>query len=275
MANPYSRIWHHNGQDINKNIYTLPDDMINPPFEDCPGRRIIARTAAIAGIANMTFAHLFAAYTEVQFTQNWTWQPAAGGWDSVGALDGTKVIGECMHFARNLWFLARAPAPWGLGLGRDQISTSTYKGATQEGFVSQHGGVFLHLASNVVAAPGYAGPALYYWVDHKTVLYNAQYWDPCYVATYAAEANMALYQLTGKYARTDADEAWDPANMGTLNLQTSGKTAEKATRNGRYFYFRRVGAMEGKGPHIALEGPIDETRLELMRMAARGINLVR
>ncbi|MGK4003596.1 hypothetical protein WMF31_13280 [Sorangium sp. So ce1036] len=275
MANPYQRIWEHNGRDPDKDAYTLPTDMVLPSHDDCPGRRIIARTAAHAGQNAMTFAHLFAAFTEARFTQHWTWQPASGGWNTYGLLDDTKTRGECLHFAKNLWFLARAPAPWGLGLSRDQIRTSTYKGAAGEGFVSAHNGIFLNLRANVAAAQGYVGAPLYCWADHKTVLYNGQYWDPCYVTQYAAEANMALYQLTGRYVRTDSDGVWDLNNRTTLGLQTEGKTAEKATRNGRYFYFRRVVPRENRGAHISFEGPIDETRLELMRSASRGIRLVR
>lgn len=269
MANPYRRIWDHNGADLSKAMLTLPDDLLQN-LEDAPGRQIMARCSAIAAGRAMTFPDLFAAFTEVQFTQHWAWRPNAGGWDHYGLLDGTKVAGECQHFARNLLFLARAPAPYGLGLGAGAVSVGqSYKGSSNNGFVAVHNGIFLGLRSNVAPAPNYAGPPLYVWENHKTVQWNGRFWDPCYVTSYAPESAMAAYQSTNVTVRTDADGLWNPVDPTTASKFLEGKTAEKATRNGRIYYFRRVAATENRGAHIAYEGPIDETRLEIMRSTGR------
>lgn len=271
MANPYKRIW-----DANPSIDSikLPEDMLEAPIEDCTGRQILVRAFALAG-GVPTFPHLFAAFTEVQFTRNWVWNPSSGGGSNpYGLLDGTKLSGECLHFAKNLWFLARAPAPYGLGLARDVVTTSKYEGATGNGFVAAHNGTFLTLRPNIVAAQGYQGTPLYSWGDHKTVRWNNLFWDPCYVTTYAAEANMAVYQGTNVTVRTD-DDGLLPTGPTGLTLLNQGKAAEKATLNGRIFYFRQVGTHEGRGAHIRYEGPISETKLELIRSAARGIRITR
>lgn len=273
MAEPYLAIYNENGYgDINKQLYTLPPALQNKPAQDVAGVQILAVARRIAG-GDPTFDHLFEAFKDNLVRGAWQWNPAGGGWNSWGLLDGTKLAGECKHFAQNLWFLARCPAPYGLGLRRDQIDHSkTYAGATGEGFISNHNGTFLGLRSNVRAAAGYGGTPLYYWADHKTVKYNDRFWDPCYMVTYDAEADMAAYQLTNVYARTDVDGLWDQGNMQTLGLQAEGKTAEKATRNNRYYYFRRMAAVEQVAGR-AFEGPITETDLEVRRMRGQGLRV--
>jgi hypothetical protein len=270
MANPYKAIWDHNGND--KDRFTLPDNLQQ---EDCPGLRIMARATQIAAGNAVTFRNLFDAFMEQQFRVNWVWQPNAGGSNNHGLLDGSKLSGECLHFARNLWFLSRVPAPWGLGLDRDQIRTSEYKGATNNGFASRHPGVFLQLRANVAGLPGYAGPALYVWENHKTVLYQGTYYDACYGVTYNNEADMAAYQGTDRTVRTDMAGLYDVAKDPGWQIRNGGKTAEKFTSNGRIFYFRVPGLTENLGAGVKYQGPIDETRLELMRQNAQGLRIVR
>ena len=276
MADPYLAIYNHNGYGSTSIVnYTLPDSLFGKPTEDVPGTGIMKVCSDLAGDAPMTFDHLFEAFKDHRVRGGWTWQPAAGGWNAYGLLDGSKKTGECKHFAQALWFLARCPAPYGLGLRNDEVGQSkSYKGANGEGFVSNHPGVFLGLSSNVRPVPGGAAAQLYYWVDHKTVKYNDRFWDPCYMALYDNESDMAAYELTGEYARTDKDEAWDSGDMKTLHLQTEGKTAEKATRNGRFFYFRRMSVAEQVGAR-ALEGPISETLLETRRMSSAGLRIAK
>lgn len=265
MADPYLAIYNHNGYgSLTIASYTLPESLVDQPAEDVPGTRIMAIARGHAGTGPLTFEHLFEAFKDHVVRGGWVWQPAAGGWNCHGLLDDTKKSGECKHFAQALWFLARCPAPYGLGLRNDQVEHSkSYKGEHNEGFVSHHPGIFLGLSSNV-RPTGAAATPLYYWIDHKTVKYNDRFWDPCYMAIYDRESDMAAYHLTGKYGRTDKDAAWDPGELKTLSLQTEGKTAEKATRGGRFFYFRRLGTVEQVGSR-ALEGPLSETDLELRR----------
>lgn len=269
MANPYQRIWENN-QDVNTQL-KLPQDMLGADPEDSPGRRILVRAFALASPNMPTFQHLYTAFIEQQFQQNWTWNPSASsGSNAYGLLDGTKLSGECLHFAKNLWFLARAPAPYGLGISHNDVSTYKYEGATGNGFVSEHNGTFMGLRPNVTPTLGYLGAPLYSWGDHKTVRWNAQLWDPCYKKIYANAAAMALYEGTNVTVRTDADSLL-PMGMEAMTIINQGKSAEKTTRNARYYYFRRVALTEGRGAHIHYEGPIDETKLELMRMSSRGL----
>lgn len=276
MADPYLAIYNHNGYgDLSIVNYTLPDTLKGQAAEDVPGTRILGIAQGLAGGAPVTFEHLFDAFKDHVVRGSWSWTPAAGGWNCHGLLDDTKKSGECKHFAQALWFLARCPAPYGLGLRNDQVDQSkSYKGENGEGFVSSHPGVVLGLSSNVRPVAGGAPTPLYYWIDHKTVKYNDRYWDPCYMLVYDRESDMAAYQLTGSYARTDVDALWDTTDMKTLNLQTEGKTAEKATRNNRFFYFRRMSAAEQLGGR-SLEGPISETELETRRMASVGLRIAR
>lgn len=275
MPTPYLKIYNHNGFCDNRENFAAPDDVDSEVGSDgVAGRLIMAKATELADGDDLTFQHLFQAFNATDLRGSWTWQPAGGGSDMTGLLDGTKTSGECLHFANALYFLARCPAPWGLGLtATDVPRPKTYKGTDGEGFISEHNGVFLGLGRNVMAAPGYAGQPLYYWANHKTVQYADRWYDICYRTSYASPADMASYHLTGKYGRTDKDEVWDPGDMSTLNLQAEGKTAEKSKRHGRYYYFRRMSQQQQLANAASFEGPITETALEVRRMNSQGLRM--
>ncbi len=205
----------------------LPFD-IGQPDPDSPGQKILALAVQRSGNFDATtVADLYQAFLDTPLRTAWEWRPAGSGYSAnrYGVLDGTKLFGECKHFAYALWTLARAPKPFGLGLPHSQVKLEVYTGALGHGFVSPHGRRYLRLSKNVKRPPGNTD-RLYYWENHKTVSFNNVYYDICYETTYVAEAAMALYTLTNVYAPPG------PTQM----------VAEMAVRisNGRNFWFKRI-----------------------------------
>lgn len=194
----------------------------------------------------------------------WEWRPAGSGYSAnrFGVLDGSKLFGECKHFAFALWLLARAPKPFGIGLPHPQITLEIYKGESGNGFVSNHDRPCLQLSKNVKIPPGNID-RLYYWENHKAVLFNSVYFDVCYETTYANEQNMAVYTLTGGYACNIPDRP--------------GFVAEKARRNadGRYFWFKRLEPSDNvSNPDRTWLGPIDQTTFDVKYSSAKKLNVL-
>lgn len=269
MSNAYAQIYAHNAGVAANVAWTLPPSISPNSMPDGLGYKLLQRAGALAGLADTTFEHLFKAFCDEQFRAGWVWKPAGGGFASGALLDGTKLTGECQHFALNLLTLARAPQPYGMGLVN--VEKVNYPGANDQGFVAVHNGTHMTLKSNVLPLPDQPGDRLYFWENHKVIKWNNQYWDPCYrTEPYNAVADMARYELTGEHVRTDKTGVWDSADLESYN---KGCTAEKATYKGRFFFFRRQSASEAQETGCSLEGPISETELEIMRRKAQGISM--
>jgi len=259
LSNLYEKIVNAN-PDYNVENLVLPKDIGNPD-PDSPGQKILADALrGGGGRATTTVADLYQAFLNTPLRAEWEWRPRGSGYSAnrYGILDGSKLYGECLHYAYALWLLARAPWPFGLGCTHTQVKTHSYKGEKNEGFVSNHNGVFLKLEKNVHPANG-SPTHLYYWENHKTVSFNNVFYDICYGTTYNTEPLMAGYTLTGIF--TDIN-----GPSGTL-------FAEKAKRNdGLYFWFRRIQPSDGiandKRSYI---GPVDETTFDNMVSRMKGL----
>lgn len=260
MPDQYERISNFNPAQDAEN-FNLPPN-IGAPDLNSPGQKILAFAGQIAGLGNqVTVADLYQAFLGTKLRPSWEWRPAGSGYSAnrYGILDGTKLFGECKHFAYALWTLARVPPPFGLGLPHSQVKLETYTGALGHGFVSAHPRRFLQLSKNVKRPPGNLD-RLYYWENHKTVSFNNVYYDICYETTYPAEAAMALYTLTNVYAPPG------PTQM----------VAEMAVRisNGRNFWFKRIQPSDNViNPRRTWLGPIDETTFETKYLKPSGLNV--
>jgi hypothetical protein len=263
MANQYERIKNHN-PDFRVENLGLPAD-IGAPDALAPGQIILAAAALRAANGVPTFLNLYQEFLETKLRAEWEWRPSGSGYSANygGILDGTKKFGECLHFAYALCFLARAPQPFGLGMTHSEVKTDVYKGEYGEGFVSNHDQIYLQLRKNV-ARFGTNAEDLYYWADHKTVLYGSVYYDICYGTTYADRSLMAVYMLTGRTA-----EEKNGANQLVLYAELA-----KSVAANRFFWFKRVNDTDGPVPlgcnYIA---PIDETTFEKARLALKGMTV--
>jgi hypothetical protein len=208
MATQYELIYNENSSNLTAEHLKLPA-AIGSPDASLPGQKILT----LAGGPGATFRELYDAFLVTPERVGWEWRPSGSGYSAnrYGILDGTKLFGECLHFAYALWMLARAPKPFGLGLPHSQVQVSSYKGATGQGFVSQHGHRYLKLSKNVKRPPGNLD-RLYYWENHKTVFYQNLFYDICYMTTYSQESDMAAYMLTGDYAKLELPELAEQAS---------------------------------------------------------------
>jgi hypothetical protein len=240
MANQYELIASANVSNPNAENLVLPPG-IGSPDASSPGQKILT----LAGGPGTTFQNLYQAFLNSPERVGWQWIPSGqgSGWNRSGILDGTKLTGECKHFAMALWMLARAPQPFGLGLPHSEVKDCVYKGDTGNGFVSEHHHRYLKLSKNVKRPLGNQD-RLYYWENHKTVFYQSLYYDICYMTTYTQEADMASYMLTGRYAKLQQPE------MAELAVRV---------RDGHRFWFRRIQPGDHiENPRRNWIGPLEE-----------------
>ena len=256
MANQYELIANANvGNPAAENLVLPPG--IGSPDASSPGQKILT----LAGGPDATFRELYDAFLVTPERVGWEWRPTGQGHSAnrFGIADGSKLFGECMHFAYALWMLARAPKPFGLGLPHSQVQVSTYTGETGQGFVSQHAHRYLKLSKNVKRPPGNQD-RLYYWENHKTVRFQSLYYDVCYQTIYTQESDMASYMLTGRYAQLP------PPGLAEM---------AKRIPDGRFFWFRRIVASDHvTNPRRSWLGPIDETTFETQHKGPSAIKIV-
>jgi hypothetical protein len=276
LPNPYRQIVAHNGitYDAIQVVIdlTLPPALAGAPAPACPGTTML-NAAAANGHYFDPFLKLFHSFSDPANQGGWTWQGSAGGHTLSGLLDtgaDAKPTGECLHFVENLYTLCRAPAPFGLGMRANEVLIPPkYEGAHGEGFVSAHPGVFINLPSNVLSPPGYAGPQLYLWANHKVLWIQSRdvYYDPCYRTNYQNLSDMAMYQIVGKEVQMNPNET-------VMTAFAEGRVAYKTERAGRLFYFRMRSTAEQAGNPARFEGPLTETQFEVRRQAAVGLRVV-
>ncbi|MES2259282.1 MAG: hypothetical protein V4724_12215 [Pseudomonadota bacterium] len=178
-----------------------------------PGVQIMRKHAQLARSGDtlaQKFELLFMVLVEQSRALDWRWLPQQGC-TSPRLIDGELKAAECAAFASALNAMAKAPAPFGIGVpGGDgsgaTVKEETYRGRVVEnkglGFVSFHprAGV-LGLMSNMytkidVALPGnLRGGSFYMWSNHKVVRFNNTLFDPTYGKQYAALADMACLNV--------------------------------------------------------------------------------
>jgi hypothetical protein len=262
MAEQYKQLIEQNPNFKVENLVLPPS--IGAPDADSPGQKIL--TAAVTkagGRSSVTFQHVWEEFRTNDLRTGWEWRPSGSGHSAnlYGILDGTKLFGECRHFANALCLLVRAPWPFGLGLPHSETHVDLYEGdINAKGFISPHDGTFLRLTKNIAPSPA-NNDDLYLWENHKTVFYQEVYYDVCYRTTYTSRRFMASYQLPGV-------EITVPAASPTNTFY-----AEKARRtDGRYSWFKRITPSDNIAtPGRAYVGPIDETSFERLHAAAKNV----
>lgn len=250
MPEPYRRIWENNGSNPNTPTFVLPDDL-QSGNDTCAGFNILAAATMFKRMGQPRFRNLFKHYIEYGRDNRWRWNGVGGGWDRFGLLDGRRTTGECKLFVANLWLLARAPYPYGLGIRvADLRDVIQYEGGGGHGFVAEHNGTFFGLDANVSNAPGYRGVPLYLWANHKVLFYENLYWDACYGKRYENLQDMARYELTGRVFRLRNDTL--------ANCTQTGDTVEEASHRGRIYYFRQHAREEEQHTRTRYVGPLTQ-----------------
>ena len=153
MSNLYEKIINANPNLEAENLVLPPG--IGNPDPSSPGQQILALALQRTGnIVATGVDDLYNAFTTTPLRVSWEW-PAGTGYSAnrFGVLDGSKLFGECKHFACALWLLARAPQPFGLGLTHSQVKLEVYTGESGKGFVSNHSRRYLQLSKNVKRPP--------------------------------------------------------------------------------------------------------------------------
>lgn len=192
-------------------------------IQNCFGMQIMAQNPT-------SFQDLFAKFSSAiaGVTSTCTWNGSAGGTGGYPLLDGPKVIGECAMFAKAFQILAYSPAPYGLGLNKNEMSLTSYSGPAKKGFVSAHS------ADGVVKLrPNVQGQALYFWNNHKVILYRGVYYDVMYGVTYARLQDMALYSVMDD--GTDLAEQGPPPRTSTYFTTEPLAGADTPGRQGSWF----------------------------------------
>lgn len=173
---------------------------LDEKWKGTPGGKIMD---AMKGTKN--FPNMFTRFCDFfHGKNNWTWLSGAKTPYGSAILDGEAKEGQCQALVRALRYLARAEAPYGLGLkegqGLGEPTDGCFKGRFDLCFFSEHpiGGIH-GLKSNVYKpldkAPDSMSPLapLRAWDNHWTLLYNGQYYDPSYRKIYDQLSAMAEY----------------------------------------------------------------------------------
>lgn len=259
MSEPYRRIWEGNGQREDAARLVLPPDVQHKPRDACNGTTILSKAVGRSGahlnherhLNKIHFNHLFEAFLDFGRSQTqWRWNGSAGGWNRYGLVDGTKLTGECKLFVANLWLLARAPYPYGMGrpLTRSPLIRE-YRGDHNQGFVAEHNGTFYNLGPNVLAPTDYNGALLYLWENHKVLQYRDRFWDACYGVTYDNLPQMAHYQLTQNELRLKDVPKHVCMQSGDFAYEATTKAKETC-------YFRTLSSREQTETNRKYEGPL-------------------
>ena len=190
-----------------------------------PGTQIMRKVQKLvreSDTERQKFEALWMTYVEYTRGANWTWAPQQSERGS-RLIDGAMTAVECAGFAGGLFLLAVAPAPWGLGMAKDDAGVAgvaphhTYTEPKVEGvnlgFVSAHPrtGVLnlmpnVHTPLDATLDEGIRGTSFYLWSNHKTMLYDGRWFDPSYGVQYAAEADMSLMRVTGRESLGEPDK---------------------------------------------------------------------
>ena len=247
----YKQIKDANDRKGTGETWVLPGELKGKDLKGCtePGAQIMK------SLQQQTFEKLFAAFVAYGANNKWEWH-GQGGSNPVGLLDGTKLIGECLHFVTNLQTLAKAPAPFGLGLAAMDLATHSGDPVLKCGFVAKHVGNPLALAANVVS-PGKVRTIseLYLWDNHKVLFHDAKYWDPSYSRTYANLADMEAFRLSENANGIRLD-----GKAGTIESFNDGQNFFPATQGKAKFLFRRLKPSESINQSLTYEGPLIDTR---------------
>ncbi|GBC62142.1 hypothetical protein DENIS_3105 [Desulfonema ishimotonii] len=154
-------------------------------------------------------------------------------------LDQSDLSGECAQLVSGFKALLRAPAPYGFGLGEQQVASEEWPKGGVILFVVNHARVCFGLSANVLK-PDWARynaadrfQNLYAWGNHKVLKVSCdgkiRYFDPCYNQVYLLPGEMADQTLT-------------QSEMGRVNRQPVVTRYQGRDRYGRAVTYDAVGS---------------------------------
>ena len=178
-------------------------------FQGSPGQRILQALAQSR--EPMPFLEDRIAVAMDLFHQEmqrlWTWRPSGASAAGGGLLDGAAKTGECAQLVSGFKALLLSPAPYGLALNEDNVSSIEWpQGGDVVLFVVKHERAYFGLHANVlkpdwqqrIGADRFQG--LYAWGNHKVLRVNCngrvRFFDPCYNNVYLLADEMADYRLS-------------------------------------------------------------------------------
>jgi hypothetical protein len=262
--------------------FVVPTDAATA-FRDStlPGVKIMKRLAKLShphdDIA-VKVQLLFRCFVEYSREEaNWTWV-GAGSCGTATVLDNNTQSVECQAFAVGLRALMIFPAPFGLGINKDECAVKVLVkklGVWDCGFISRHpiDGV-LGLRPNIRTPDHIDGtlfPGGYYlWDNHKVVLYKGIYYDPAYGRQYADMAQMIALTVED-YGKEDAPkpdtgDRWDAA----IRTDQTGQYFLRCRARGHDYKLRALKVVEHgegyrySGPFPVIKGEEEKKELPVM-----------
>lgn len=243
----------------------------------CSGARIMRKFWETVGKKPATeaelFEILFMVLTEHSRILGWEWYPGASAVGYV-FLDDKKTAAECRAFAGGLQYLAVAPKPFGLGMKLDDSGVNgiwLVNHCPEKGFLAVHpsNGVCKLQANifpnpNAVVEPLLHNRRLYYWANHKVVLYKGFYYDPAYGVMYAAENDMESLSVT----KTEV-----LAGLGDFKTleqnDLRGACIIKCKSATNTYYFRRT-PQSLMASELTYQGPITKSQKDWLELQLKG-----
>ncbi|MCJ9429038.1 hypothetical protein [Kordiimonas marina] len=186
----------------------------------------------VLGVLNhgnvLAFSNRF--HTTLAQNNLWTWSPVDRG-NYYDLLDGVLDRGECNLPAHALRGLLRFAMPYGFNQAENNFAVNEYTGTYHQGFIATHTNQVMGLSANTWRPNGTAA-GFYNWENHKTLVYNNQYYDPSYgtsqggLGYYANEADMAVAQIRGS-VNFNQDQFVGIYVLGVLKTDDAAPLAHK------------------------------------------------